>query len=86
MVTSEGSNIGYWRDMAAAAYEDLPGLSLTLAQARRLWHIDDERSCRVVLDSLVETGYLVRTPDARYRRADHPAVFAVGGRTIVVED
>jgi hypothetical protein len=81
-VTSYGTKIGYWRDMVAAAYEDLPGLSLTLAQAQRLWHIDDERSCRTVLDTFVKAGYLQCT-EGRYRRADQPAAkesVAVSGR------
>jgi hypothetical protein len=62
---------GYWRDIMSAEYEGLPRLSLTVPQARRLWGLD-ERTCRYVLDSFVETGYLLRTPDGRYGRADQP--------------
>ena len=62
---------GYWRDVIGAEYDGLPRLSLTVAQARRLWSID-ERIARRVLDSYVESGYLTLTPDGRYRRADYP--------------
>ena len=60
---------GYWRDVIGAEYESLPRLSLTVTQAMRLWSIDEEIASRV-LDSYVESGYLVRDADARYRRRD----------------
>jgi hypothetical protein len=62
---------GYWRDVVGAEYETLPALSLTVPQAQRLWGLD-ESTCKYVLDSFVETGYLVRTPDGQYRRANQP--------------
>lgn len=61
--------IGYWRDVVGAEYDSLPNLSLTVAQAMRLWGID-ESVCRRVLESYVESGYLVLTADERFRRAD----------------
>jgi DNA-binding IclR family transcriptional regulator len=60
---------GYWRDVVGAEYDSLPQLSLTLAQAQRLWSLDAE-TCRWVLESFVESGYLVQTGDGRYQRAD----------------
>jgi hypothetical protein len=60
----------YWRDVVGAEYEGLPRLSLTLAQAQRLWGIDDVLARRV-LESYVDTGYLTRTPDGHYRRSDY---------------
>ena len=61
--------VNYWRDVVGAAYDGLPTLSVTLAQARRLWAIEEEIARRV-LNSYVETGYLMVTPDGRYRRTD----------------
>jgi len=68
------SNIeaGYWRDVVGAEYDSLPRLSLTLAQAQRLWSIDADLARRI-LDSYVETGYLAVSTDGQYRRADQPA-------------
>jgi len=60
---------GYWRDVIGAEYDGLPGLSLTVAQAMRLWAIDEDIARRV-LDSYVESGYLTLTTDGRYRRTD----------------
>ena len=41
-------------------YLEMPGLTLTLAQARRLWHLD-EASCEQLLDALIDSGFLRRT-------------------------
>jgi hypothetical protein len=38
----------------------MPGLALTLAQARRLWHLD-EAICTQVFDALIDSGFLRRT-------------------------
>lgn len=43
----------------------LPGLALTLPQARRLWALPDSE-CRELLDALVADGFLRVRPDARY--------------------
>jgi hypothetical protein len=61
--------VNYWRDVVGAAYDSQPTLSLTLAQARRLWAIEEEIARRV-LDSYLDSGYLTRTLDGRYRRSD----------------
>ena len=60
---------GYWRDVVGAEYDGLPGLSLTVGQAMRLWSIDEDMARRV-LDSYVESGYLIVTAEGRYRRTD----------------
>jgi hypothetical protein len=60
---------GYWRDVIGAEYDALPGLSLTVAQAMRLWAIDEDIARRV-LDSYLESGYLTLTGEGRYRRTD----------------
>lgn len=46
-------------------YFEMPGLGLTLAQASRLWHVD-QATCNAVLSSLVAEGFLYRTRDGRY--------------------
>lgn len=48
-------------------YHEMPGLSLTAAQARRLWRLDSV-TCDRVLESLVREGHLRRTADGMYVR------------------
>ncbi|MCC7124639.1 MAG: hypothetical protein IT178_07310 [Acidobacteria bacterium] len=50
-----------------AEYDEMPGLSLTFAQAIRLWNLDAP-ICAQVLEELVRRGYL-RLSDGRYLRA-----------------
>jgi hypothetical protein len=49
-------------------YEEMPGLKLTEAQARRLWALDDD-TCRLVLTTLLERRFLRRTATGLYVRA-----------------
>lgn len=49
-------------------YFEMPGLILTEAQAQRLWAVDD-RTCRIVLATLVERSFLRRTAAGAYVRA-----------------
>jgi hypothetical protein len=49
-------------------YLALPGLRLTVAQARRMWTLED-RECADLLSALVESGFLRTTNDGRYARA-----------------
>ncbi len=44
---------------ARSDYEEVPSLCLTLAQAQRLWLADEDR-CAMLLDALVDIGYLRR--------------------------
>jgi hypothetical protein len=48
-------------------YREMPGLCLTLVQARRLWALD-EGTCNRLLGRLVTEGYL-RKSNAGYVRA-----------------
>jgi hypothetical protein len=48
-------------------YQEMPGLSLTAAQARRLWRLDPA-TCDRVLEALVREGHLRRTRDGMYVR------------------
>ena len=52
-----------------AEFLEMPGLSLTLPQAARLWALD-AAFCAAVIAALVETRFLVRTRDARFARAN----------------
>jgi hypothetical protein len=49
-------------------YDEMPGLALTKAQARRLWGLDG-KTCRLALTALVERRFLRRTMTGRYVRA-----------------
>ena len=52
-------------------YVEMPGLSLTPAQARRLCGLNnlDLTACERILERLVEERFLLRSNDGRYRRA-----------------
>jgi hypothetical protein len=49
-------------------FREMPGLTLTLAQAGKLWSLDAE-TCTDVLSQLVATGYLCRRADGAFCRA-----------------
>jgi hypothetical protein len=49
-------------------YSEMPGLCVTLPQAKRLLAID-ETTCAAVFAVLVKKGTLRRTPQGRYVRA-----------------
>lgn len=54
-------------------FMEMPGLRLTVAQARRLWALDEE-TCRQILEQLVSAKFLVRLSDGAYlRQTDGPA-------------
>ena len=46
-------------------YREMPGLKLTIAQAARLWHVDELR-IQQMLDLLVADGLLHRTHAGAY--------------------
>jgi len=48
-------------------YREMPGLSLTMAQALRLWGIEAS-TCQTVLESLVSAKVLRRTRHGRFVR------------------
>ena len=55
-----------WR--VRGEYLEMPGLQLTNDQACRLWGLSAP-TCHTLLHTLVDTRFLTRTPDGRYRRA-----------------
>jgi hypothetical protein len=59
------------RDLARrieAEYVEMPGLSVTLSQAQRLWAAD-RRVCQTVFDRLIARGVLRMTTKGRFVRA-----------------
>lgn len=48
-------------------YREMPGLSLTVPQAERLWGLDAS-TCASVLTALIERRVLTRTPSGAYLR------------------
>jgi DNA-binding IclR family transcriptional regulator len=48
---------------------EMPGLRLTPAQAARFMSLD-RSMCAELLEALVQSGFLARTPDGAYLRAD----------------
>ena len=51
-----------------AEYLDMPGLTVTIAQACRLWDVD-EPHCKELLNTLLASGFLRKRGDS-YTRAD----------------
>jgi len=61
--TAHGSNALHAR--IRGEFQEMPGLSLTLAQAARLFGLT-EAECSRVLDQLAGAGVLCLRPDGRY--------------------
>jgi len=49
-------------------FMEMPGLHLTLSQARRLWHLD-EHACQRALEELVRSHFLVKRANGSFTRA-----------------
>jgi len=49
---------------------EMPGLRVTVAQARRLWGLDPA-SCDACLGALVEANFLFRTRDGAFMRVEN---------------
>jgi hypothetical protein len=60
-------------------FVEMPGLRLTVAQAKRLWDLD-EQTCVRILDRLVEFGLLCRT-GCGYGRASDGRIACPRART-----
>ena len=67
MLTNTAATMVDWIGLIRAEYLEIPGLSLTRTQVRRLWGLDDQM-CDVVLDTLVESRFLKRTRRDHYLR------------------
>jgi hypothetical protein len=55
-------------DRARGEFLEMPGLRLTVPQARRLWNLDTPL-CESLLSTLVESRFLVRLRDGAFVRA-----------------
>jgi hypothetical protein len=55
-------------DRVRGEFREMPGLTLTLAQAGRLWSLDTP-TCNEVLSQLVQNGYLCRNSSGAFCRA-----------------
>ena len=67
---SQSSTIPVLREVLLrieAEYREMPGLSLTVSQAERLWRLDT-RTCAFVLSTLVDRRILRRTRNGAYLR------------------
>ncbi len=63
------AQIADWLGLIRAEYMEMPGLTLTLPQACRLWRLDDLTSS-ALLSALVEAKFLKQTHAGAYVRAD----------------
>jgi hypothetical protein len=59
---------GVLESIIIGSYREMPGLSLHLNQAARLFGLPDT-TCHSVLEDLVRRGSLRRAEDGQYRRA-----------------
>jgi hypothetical protein len=70
-------SVGFENDVSArlsgiehiidAEFDEMPGLRLTLSQARRLWHLSPE-ACELALEQLCRLGLLTRDLTGHYLR------------------
>lgn len=58
-----------WLGLIRAEYRELPGLCLTLPQARRFWGLD-EAFTTALFASLVDAGFLRQTRTGAFVRTD----------------
>ena len=63
-----GQAIRALMERVQAEYVEMPGLSVTLPQAQRLWAVD-QTMCEEVFSRLISTGVLRRTSKGRFIRA-----------------
>ena len=57
---SKAHHAGGLTSLIRADYDEIPGLSVTLAQAARLWNADRQQ-CLAALDALTQEGFLHRS-------------------------
>jgi hypothetical protein len=66
-VTPGRAPIGTLVEQVRTEYAEMPGLSVTLPQAQRLWRLD-RATCEEVFSRLVARGVLKMTPKGRFVR------------------
>jgi hypothetical protein len=65
MSAHEPPTIDDWLQLVQAEYQEMPGLTLTKPQVRRLWQLEPE-VCDEVLEALVSSEFLEHTPKDSY--------------------
>ena len=65
---ADGS-IASWIERVRGEYREMPGLSLTVRQAARLWGLEPS-ACRTLFDVLQASGFLRLTDGGGYVHAD----------------
>jgi hypothetical protein len=58
-----------WMQTVRGEFLEVPGLLLTRDQVQRLWDLDDSL-CDTVLEALVQNGFLQRTDQGAFVRAE----------------
>ena len=61
-------DVDVWRERIRAEYLEMPGLHLTMRQAKRLWGLD-ELTCAAAFAALEQEKFLRRTGAEAYARA-----------------
>jgi hypothetical protein len=65
MMTTEPCTVQDWLPIVEGEYLEMPGLALTKPQVQRLWRLDP-RTCDLVLDALMASEFLEKTPRDSY--------------------
>ena len=66
MASTQTHELNDLAQRARAEFREMPGMSLTTAQAARLWQLSPD-TAEVLLAELVQAGFLVRRDGQRYR-------------------
>ena len=64
------SDVANWLTRVRAEYLEMPGLSLTEPQMRRLWGLD-QVTCSLIIAALVGSGFLFETSKRSYVLTPH---------------
>jgi hypothetical protein len=67
VLDAPGQTVRTLMTQVRAEYAEMPGLSVTLSQAQRLWAVD-HATCQEVFSRLVARGLLRMTPKGRFVR------------------
>ena len=66
-VSRAGQAIRSLMELVRAEYGEMPGLSVTLSQAQRLWAVD-HATCEEVFSRLISEGVVRKTSKGRFVR------------------
>jgi hypothetical protein len=64
-MTAELKTVSDWLRLIRAEYLEMPGLHLTKSEIQRLWRLDPH-VCDVLLEALLATDFLRKTPREAY--------------------